>query len=100
MKTQDNAQRTFYRSRADTGIHAFSVGQEVRLRSGHTVLTSRFGDVYRVTGTLPQSGNWPQYRIRSEHEPHERVVTEDILEVVRQDALGKGETLAERTFGH
>lgn len=79
--------------------HLFRVGQTVRM-------TSRFGispntpDFYRVTATLPPRDNSPQYRIRSDEERHERVVTEDTLEAADSPTSGAGANLIERTFGH
>lgn len=79
--------------------HLFRVGQTVRM-------TSRFGvspdtaEFYRVTATLPPRDNSPQYRIRSDEERHERVVTQDILEAADSRKSGAGSNLIERTFGH
>lgn len=62
--------------------HRFAVGEIVRL-------TSRIGvwpktdEVYRITATLPPRDDALQYRIRSDNERHERVATEDNLELVR-----------------
>ena len=59
--------------------HRFSVGQTVRM-------PNRFGAVktndllFTVTGKMPAKDRSPQYRVRSEEERHERVVTEDMLE--------------------
>ncbi|PBC00897.1 hypothetical protein [Mesorhizobium sp. WSM3860] len=76
----------------------FDLGQAVRLKGGlGTGPTS--AEVYRVTRTLPPRENSPQYRIRSDAEPHERVVTEDRLEPVAEVSDG-GIRLIERTFGH
>lgn len=79
--------------------HLFCIGQTVRM-------TSRFGvspntaDFYRVTATLPPRDNSPQYRIRSDQERHERVVTQDVLEAADISKSGTGTNLIERTFGH
>ena len=76
----------------------FEIGQAVRLKGGPGT-GPKTGEVYHVTRTLPPRGNSPQYRIRSDAEPHERVVTEDRLEPV--DAVSDGGLmLIERTFGH
>ena len=63
--------------------HRFSIGQSVRLpnRLG-TLKTDDL--VFTVTGKMPAKDRFPQYRIRSDEERHERVVTEDMLEVVAQ----------------
>ena len=77
----------------------FDIGQAVRLKGGVGV-GPKTAEIYRVTGTLPPKGTSPQYRIRSEGEPHERVVTEDSLESVGTSASDTGISLIERTFGH
>ena len=77
----------------------FDIGQAVRLKGGVGV-GPKTDEIYRVTGTLPPKGTSPQYRIRSEGEPHERVVTEDSLESVGTSASDTGISLIERTFGH
>ena len=76
----------------------FDIGQAVRLRGGAGA-GPKTAEIYRVTRTLPPRGNSPQYRIRSDAETHERVVTEDRLEPVDQVSDG-GIMLIERTFGH
>ena len=61
--------------------HRFAIGQSVRLSNRHG-LSTKAAETYRITRTLPERDNSPQYRIRSEAETHERVATEDILEAV------------------
>ncbi|QIB33535.1 hypothetical protein [Ancylobacter pratisalsi] len=82
----------------DAQTHIFVVGQTVRLKGGYGVSASRFGDIYRITGTLPPRENSLQYRIRNESEQYERVTTEDCLELVAAAAPGETGTLRERTF--
>ncbi|SFO34678.1 hypothetical protein SAMN03159463_01703 [Mesorhizobium sp. NFR06] len=77
----------------------FGVGQAVRLK-GDFRTPATIADVYHVTATLPPRENSPQYRIRSETEPHERVVTEDRLEAVGILASDADTMLIEKTFGH
>ncbi len=77
----------------------FDVGQAVRLKGGPGA-GPRPGEVYRITAALPPKGTSPQYRIRSEGEPYDRVVTEDSLERVVLSASDSGIALIERTFGH
>ena len=77
--------------RRATAKHLFTIGQAVRLKRG-------FGDIYRITGTLPPRENSPQYRVRNEDERHERVTTEDSLEPVGTAQQGDDTTLIERTF--
>ncbi|QFR33063.1 hypothetical protein [Ancylobacter sp. TS-1] len=84
----------------EAATHRFAIGQTVRLRGGYGVFTSRFGDVYRVTGTLPPSGDSPQYRIRNEREQYERVTTEDSLELFVAAKPGEGATLRDQTFSN
>lgn len=79
--------------------YLFSVGQAVRLKAGFG-LPRRAGEVYRITATLPLRDSAPQYRIRSEGEPHERVTTEDNLELVVASTGDSASALIERTFGH
>ena len=75
----------------ETASHRFSVGQIVRL-------TNRIGvwpksdEVYRITGTLPARDNSLQYRIRNDGERHERVATEDNLELVEAPPIPDGAT--------
>lgn len=59
--------------------HRFAVGQSVRVKRQYGV-SQLHNELYRITGTLPEIGNSPQYRIRNAEERHERVVTEDGLE--------------------
>ena len=63
--------------------HKFAVGQSVRFTgNGMNRLGARDG--YTVTRILPAEGADLEYRIKSPHEPHERVVRESQLE--RPDA--------------
>lgn len=77
----------------------FDIGQAVRLK-GRLGAGPKADEIYRVTATLPPRGGSPQYRIRSDGEPHERVVTEESLERVGTPASDNGIALIERTFGH
>ena len=76
----------------------FDIGRAVRLKSGPGSAL-KTGEIYHVTRTLPPRGSSPQYRIRSDAEPHERVVTEDRLEPV-DEVSDDGMMLIERTFRH
>ena len=80
--------------RREAPMHLFAIGQNVRLKSGFARMTMP-ADIYRVTGTLPPRGNSPQYRIRSDEERHERVMTQDDLEAV---GIQSDSSLIERTF--
>jgi hypothetical protein len=61
--------------------HRFSVGQSVRLPNRPGLLKTN-DLVFTVTARLPAKDRSPQYRIHSEEERHERVVTEDMLTAV------------------
>ena len=64
--------------------HRFSIGQSVRManRLG-TVKTDEL--FFTVTGKMPEKDSSPQYRIRSDEERHERVVSEDMLQAIAQE---------------
>jgi hypothetical protein len=64
--------------------HLYSVGQEVRLKS-RIGMSPMAAETYRVTARLPAVQNSLQYRIRNDEERHERVTTEDSLEIVSAD---------------
>ena len=83
--------------RRATAKHLFTIGQAVRLKGGFGT-SPKFGDIYRITGTLPARDNSPQYRVRNEDERHERVTTEDDLEPVDTARQVDDTTLIERTF--
>lgn len=85
--------------RRDPAIHLFTIGQAVRLKGGFRH-PSQFADIYRITAWLPLAGDSPQYRIRNDDESHERVATQNSLELVRLLPAGDGATLIERTFNH
>lgn len=85
-------------TRCETATHLFTVGQAVRLRSGFRGRL-HFAGIYHITGTLPPTGDSPQYRIRSDGEHYERVTTQERLEAVFISA-DESATLIEGTFGH
>ncbi len=63
--------------------HRFSIGQSVRMPN--RLGTLKTNDLlFTVTARMPAKDRSPQYRIRSEEERHERVVTEDMLEAIAQ----------------
>ena len=80
----------------EPAIYLFAVGQAVRLKGGF----GRSPYIYHITGTLPPSGDLPQYRIRNVDEHYERVATEDQLELPPASRGGAGAALIERTFGY
>jgi len=60
-------------------IHRFAVGQLVRLKS-KLGLAPGTAQSYRISATLPETENSPQYRIRNEDTNQERVVEEFYIE--------------------
>ncbi|GLS35586.1 hypothetical protein GCM10010869_11750 [Mesorhizobium tianshanense] len=68
------------RPRTDTPAHLFAVGQTVRMKS-RTGLVQKTAELFQIKSKLPVKDGSPQYRIRSDEETHERVTTEDNLEV-------------------
>ena len=81
--------------RRDAAIHLFAVGQAVRMKVGlgGSTLSS---DIYHITGTLPPRGDSPQYRIRNDHERHERVITQASIEPLDMSRSGGGPTLSKQ----
>ena len=67
--------------------HLFAVGERVSL-SAAMRNTRNFSTVFTVKNRLPHVGTRLQYRIRAEAEPHDRVVTEEQLSRVGDDAGG------------
>ena len=67
--------------------HRFAIGQSVHLRRRFG-LSPHTAENYRITGLLPAMDNSPQYRIRSDDERHDRVVTEDSLEELLSTRTG------------
>ncbi|MBB3135680.1 hypothetical protein FHS26_003426 [Rhizobium pisi] len=100
MTATSNRQPNGRPIRREAATHIFKVGQTVRLKDGFFVVPSKLPDTYRITATLPPRGNMMQYRIHSDDERHERVATEDSLELVNMSPAGNGATLIEKTFGH
>lgn len=62
--------------------HLFAVGQRVRIKNG--MFVQRSAETYLVTAKLPPRGDLLQYRIRHDEERHDRVMTEDGLELASQ----------------
>lgn len=86
------------RDRRVSSTHLFEVGQPVRLKSGFGKMNMS-SETYRVTCKLPISGGLPQYRIRCENEPYERVAAQDLLEPIGSCAADPDASLIEKTFG-
>jgi hypothetical protein len=55
--------------------HLYSLGQAVTLNRGAGFI-SKPGDLFKVRAQLPPLGDVLQYRIKSDDEPYERVVSE------------------------
>jgi len=58
-------------------IYKFKVGQTVDLIPAISRFTAK--GPYQIVSLRPADGEIPQYRIKSRHELHERVVTENDL---------------------
>ncbi len=63
----------------DVTKNKFTVGQIVRFTSG-TVGRPGAGGSYKIIRVLPLEGDEHQYRIKSAHEPHERIARESQLD--------------------
>jgi len=63
----------------DVTKNKFMVGQIVRFTSG-TVGRPGAGGSYKIIRVLPLEGDEHQYRIKSAHEPHERIARESQLD--------------------
>jgi hypothetical protein len=61
-------------------VHRFSVGAMVRLSRSRTLPNAITGP-YEVIATLPERDGELQYRIKSDREPFQRIMTEDELEL-------------------
>ena len=62
--------------------HIYSVGQQVSF-VGRVVTYLRRAGVFSITKLLPPVGAELQYRVKSEHEGHERVASEHEFHVVK-----------------
>ncbi len=91
--------RHYPHPRPDPEMHRFAVGQAVRLKGGFGTQASTI-DIFHITATLPARGNSPQYRIRNDNEPHERVTTQESLEAVPAARADDTAELIEKTFGN
>ncbi len=78
--------------------HRFAIGQIVRL-TNRVGVWPKTDEVYRITATLPARDDALQYRIRSDNERHERVATEDNLELVRASPGAQGAVFSSWTAG-
>jgi hypothetical protein len=60
-------------------MHRFNVGQLVQFRPDRGDLGSAARGLYQVTKRLPHNGHDYEYRIKSQHEEHERIAKEGQL---------------------
>ena len=85
MSTQAVSRREFCERRR---VPATGADMTSRFRSGETVRLSSLlhksaaGGEYKIVRPLPETSGEQQYRIKSEREPHDRVVKESDLEKV------------------
>lgn len=95
-----NPGRRIFRDRPArvSATHLYDLGQSVKLRKGLGG-NNLSAEVYRITGKLPVSNDLPQYRIRSDGEPYERMVAQDQLEPLAEIAKNPNASLIEKTFG-
>jgi hypothetical protein len=59
--------------------HKFAVGQNVEFSPDWPIDDTTKGQ-YTIVALYPETGNIPQYRIKSKHDGHERMVQEDRLD--------------------
>ena len=88
------------RPQNDGETHLFAVGQSVRMKTSLPLAAVKPSEIFQITATLPPTDNSPQYRIRNDEEKHERVITQDKLELVSANPLDESAALSERTFAH
>lgn len=83
-------------------VHLYALGQPVYLKGPRARFSRalRADGVYHITATLPPKDGYPQYRIRSESEKHERVTTQDNLEPAQIFPKDPERSLIDQTFGH
>ncbi|MEK1855414.1 MAG: hypothetical protein AAAC48_27005 [Phyllobacterium sp.] len=65
----------------ETTPHRFTIGQQVRMRSGGGAMMKTTA-IFEILATLPPLGQSFQYRIRDAEEKYERITTEDNLEAI------------------
>ena len=77
------------------GIHAFSIGQTVRMKTRSDVGSP---EMFKITRRLPLEGTAPNYRIKSFTEEHERVISQDLIEAVESSESDADDQLVQHTF--
>jgi hypothetical protein len=60
-------------------MHKFAVGEAVNFSPDHGQEHNNRGDLFEIVRLLPETGDAPQYRIKSQTNGQERVVREDQL---------------------
>lgn len=86
------------RTEQASALHLYEIGQPVKIRNGLGG-KNLSAETFRVTGKLPVSNDLPQYRIRCDGEPYERMAAQDQLEPIGASVSDPNETLIEKTFG-
>ena len=74
---------------------AFSIGQTVRMKLPLGIGTS---ETYKITRKLPMEGIIPKYRMKSFSEQYERVIAEDLIEIIDSSPSDLDDRLAQHTF--
>ena len=59
--------------------HKFEVGEAVSFSPDRGQEHNNRGELFEIVRLLPEAGDAPQYRIKSQFNGHERVVREDQL---------------------
>lgn len=80
--------------------HLYVIGQTVKPRRSLPMSVGHPAEIYHITAALPASGDVLQYRIRSDNENFDRVVTQDLVEPAVSRQSRSGSTLLTETFGH
>ena len=66
-------------------LHKYAVGDAVRFTPARSDRSSAPSGSYRVTQLLPEEQGDYQYRVKSAHDAHERIVLESQLELKQLD---------------
>lgn len=84
--------------------HKFAVGQNVEFSPDWPIDDTTKGQ-YTIVALYPETGNIPQYRIKSKRDGHERMVQEDRLDraaefsTYQEQLCGDGQPVAVGTSG-
>ena len=66
-------------------LHKFAIGDAVRFTPARSDRSSAASGNYRITQLLPEEQGDQQYRIKSAHDAHERIVLESQLDLQHLD---------------